>query len=195
MHTICIVETGKKAPVEIYQIKIALMGSKPAVWRRILISGDTTLARLHDILQVVMGWTNAHLHRFIVKGQTYAIPDRGDIGPRKPKDERKFTLRDIAQEGSRLVYEYDFGDNWQHGLDVEAILPPEEGMQYPACLEGAGACPPEDVGGISGYEHFLEAMGDPKHPEHQNCRDWIGGTFDPQKFNLTQVNKIFRNIA
>jgi len=187
--------SGRRPPADVYQIKITLTGSQPAMWRRFEVPGNTSLAELHGILQVVMGWSNAHLHRFIVKGQTYATPERGDIGPRKPKDERKFTLRDLlTQEGSRPTYEYDFGDNWQHELLVERIHPAEEGTRYPVCLEGAGACPPEDVGGVSGYTQFLEAMVDTNHPEHQNCRDWIGGYFDPEKFDLAKVNQILRNI-
>jgi len=186
---------GTKKPNKIYQIKITLTDTQPAIWRRIQVPGNTTLANLHSILQVVMGWTNSHLHRFIMQGQIYAIPDRDDIGPKKPKDERKFALRDLLlQVGSRLTYEYDFGDNWQHELLVEKIHPAEKCTHDPICLEGAGACPPEDVGGVPGYEHFLEAMEDPNHPEHQDYHDWIGGTFNPQKFDLTKINQILQNI-
>lgn len=185
-----------KNPNKIYQIKITLTDAEPPIWRRIQVPGNTILAKLHGILQVVMGWTNSHLHRFIMKGQIYAIPDRDDIGPNKPKDERKFTLRDLAtQEGSRLTYEYDFGDNWQHDLLVEKIHPAEKGTHDPICLEGAGACPPEDVGGVPGYAHFLEAMEDPNHPEHQDYHDWIGGYFNPQKFDLAKINQILQNIV
>ncbi len=97
--------------------------------------------------------------------------------------------------GSRLTYEYDFGDNWQHELLVEKIHPAEKGTHDPICLEGAGACPPEDVGGVSGYAHFLEAMGDPNRPQHQDYRDWIGGYFNPQKFDHKKVNQILQNIV
>jgi hypothetical protein len=165
----------KQTPGEVYQIKITLMGSHPPVWRRIEVQGSITLAALHRIVQVVMGWANAHLHRFIIKSRSYALPDPDDRGSNKPQDERDFRLHDVAQEGSRLAYEYDFGDNWQHELLIERIHPAEDGAPYPRCLEGAGACPPEDVGGISGYAHFLEVLADPKNPEHQESRDWIGG--------------------
>ncbi len=186
----------KKPGHKVYQIKITLTRSQPPIWRRIQVQSDITLAELHGILQVVMGWTNSHLHRFIMQGQIYAIPDRDDIGPKKPKDERNINLRDLLlQVGSRITYEYDFGDNWEHDLLVEKIHPKEESTHYPICLEGAGACPPEDVGGVPGYAHFLEAMGDPNHPEHQDYHDWIGGTFNPQKFDLTKINQILQNIV
>ncbi len=185
-----------KTPDKVFQIKITLTDAEPPIWRRIQVQSDTTLAELHGILQVVMGWTNSHLHRFIVKGQSYALPDPDDRGPNKPKDERKFALRDlVTQEGSHITYEYDFGDDWQHELLVEKIHPKEKGAHYPNCMAGAGACPPEDVGGVPGYAEFLKAMGNPNHPEHQDYRDWIGGPFDPQKFDLTKVNQILQNIA
>ena len=187
---------GTQKPDKIYQIKITLTRSKPAIWRRIQVRSETTLAELHGILQVVMGWTNSHLHRFIMQGTTYEIPERGDVGPEKPRDERIFALCDLLlQVGSRLTYEYDFGDNWQHELLVEKIHPKEESTHCPICLEGAGACPPEDVGGVSGYEHFLDAISDPNHPEHQDYHDWIGGPFDPQNFDLTKINQILQNIV
>ena len=182
-------------PDSVYQIKITLARSQPPIWRRIQVQGDTTLAELHSILQVVMGWSNSHLHRFIMQGTTYAILQAGEVGPNKPREERIFALRDLLlQEGSRLTYEYDFGDNWQHQLLVEKIHPAAKGTHYPICLEGIGACPPEDVGGASGYAHFLEAMSDPNHPEHQDYRDWSGGNVDPKKFDLTKINQILRNI-
>ncbi len=100
----------------------------------------------------------------------------------------------MPRDVSRLTYEYDFGDDWQHELLVEKIHPAEKGTHYPICLEGAGACPPEDVGGVPGYAEFLKAMSDPNHPEHQDYRDWIGGPFDSQKFDHKKVNQILQNI-
>lgn len=182
---------GPKPQAEIYQIKLTLIGAHPPIWRRIQVEGSIPLATLHRVIQVVMGWSNFHLHRFRVKGTAYGRPEPGDVGPNKPEDERNFALCDlVSQEGSRLTYEYDFGDNWQHEILIEWIQPAEEGAHYPSCLEGAGACPPEDVGGVSGYDHFLEAMADPKHPEHQDYRAWIGGDFIPPKFDLARINRI-----
>ncbi len=156
---------------------------------------DVTLAKLHRILQRVMGWKDAHLHQFIMQGEYYGIRDQDEGEPRKIRDERNYKLGDLVQaEGSQFAYNYDFGDYWQHLLMVEKTLPPQEGVRYPFCLAGARACPPEDVGGIPGYENFLEALGDPKHPEHDEFVEWIGGEFDPEAFAVDEVNQKLRGI-
>ena len=180
-------------PVEIYQIKVTLRDSQPLIRRRIQVRSDTTLAMLHKILQCVMGWEDSHLHQFVIRDERYRVPDLEDVGPRKTKDERKYKLRDVVSaEGAQFGYDYDFGDNWEHILEIEKTLPPEEGVRYSLCLAGARACPPEDVGGIPGYENFLEAITDPKHPEHEELKEWIGGTFDPEAFDLDEVNRLLR---
>jgi len=180
---------AKKTPDEgtIYQIKVTLKGSKPPIWRRILVPGSVTLAKLHDILQVTMGWTDSHLHQFDVRGTYYGEPHPEYF--HEVRDERRVRLDQIVTgEGFRFIYEYDFGDSWEHDLLVEKILPPDPGRQYPVCIKGKGACPPEDVGGIWGYYDFLEAIRDPKHEEHEDYLEWIGGEFDPEAFDLEAVN-------
>ncbi len=92
-----------------------------------------------------------------------------------------------------FAYTYDFGDNWEHILEIEKSLPPEEGVRYPLCLAGARACPPEDVGGIPGSENFLQALADANQPEHDEYLEWIGGDFDPEKFDLDEVNHRLRS--
>ena len=182
-------------PVEIYQIKVALRDSQPPIWRRIQVRSDITLAKLHRILQCVMGWQDSHLHQFVIQDQRYGVPDEDDAGPRETKDERKYKLGDVLPgENSQFMYDYDFGDNWQHVLMVEKTLPPQEGIQDPVCLAGARACPPEDVDGLSGYQNFLEAMKDPEHPEHGEFSEWIGGAFDPEELDVDQINQKLRNI-
>jgi hypothetical protein len=175
----------------IYQIRITLQDSDPPIWRRIQVHGDTSLDKLHDVIQVAMGWTNSHLHQFIVDGAYF-----GPFDPEYPEppmgDETQSTLRQIAKgQGSVFTYEYDFGDSWHHELLVESIEPPEE-FKYPVCLAGERACPPEDVGGIWGYEEFLDAIRDPDHPEHEDYVEWIGGEFDPEAFDLEAVNTALR---
>jgi len=143
-------------PVQIYQIKVTLADSRPAIWRRIQVRSDVTLAKLHRILQFVMGWQDAHLHEFVVRGEHYGVPDQDDGEPPKTRDERKYKLGDIvAAEGSQFAYNYDFGDYWQHMFVTEKTLPPQEGARYPVCLAGARACPPEDVGGNIRLRKFL----------------------------------------
>jgi len=183
-------------PVQTYQIKVTLRGSHPPIWRRIQVRSDITLAKLHRILQCVMGWQDSHLHQFVIQDQRYGVPDEDDAGPRETKDERKYKLGDVLPgENSQFMYDYDFGDDWQHVLVIEKILSPQENIHCPLCLAGARACPPEDVGGVPGYENFLEAMRDPRHPEHQEFLDWIGGTFDPEEFGVDQVNQKLRSVG
>lgn len=182
-------------PVEIYQIKVTLRGSQPPIWRRIQVRSDTTLAKFHRILQRVMDWEDAHLHQFVIRGQYYGIPDQDEGEPHKTRDERKYKLGDVVPaEGSQFAYTYDFGDYWQHMLVIEKTLPPQEGARYPVCLAGTRACPPEDMGGISGYENFLQAINSPDHPEHDEYREWIGGDFDPEAFNVDEVNQRLRRL-
>jgi len=173
----------------IYQIKVTLLGSKPPIWRRFLVADTVTLDNLHDILQIVMGWTNSHLHHFIIDDELYGMPLDDDFGDMRTKDETRFKLNQLVSgKGFKFGYEYDFGDGWEHDLVVEKILPAEKGARYPTCVAGKRACPPEDVGGIWGYQDFLKAISDPSHSEHAEIREWIGGDFDPQRFNLNAVN-------
>jgi hypothetical protein len=185
----------RPADVQIYQIKVTLEDSKPPIWRRILVRSDVNLEVLHYTLQVVMGWTNSHLHQFIV-GQTFygePHPDYEDF--MEMRDERRVRLNQIAaDEGFKFRYEYDFGDSWMHHLVVEKVLPPEPEQHYPVCIKGKRACPPEDVGGIWGYYGFLEAIQDPDHPEHEDYLEWIGGEFDPEAFDLDEINEALRTL-
>jgi len=179
---------------QIYQIKVTLNESKPPIWRRILVRSDITLEHLHYAIQVAMGWTNSHLHQFIV-GQTYYGEPYPDYGT-EMRDERRVRLNRIAPgEGAKFRYEYDFGDSWLHDLLVEKVLEPEPGRQYPACVKGKRACPPEDVGGVWGYEMFLEAIRDPGHSEHEMYVEWIGEEFDSEEFDLDRTNEILRELG
>ena len=101
----------------------------------------------------------------------------------------------VSRVKDKLIYEYDFGDSWEHELLVEKILPLEEGKRYPVCLTGKRACPPEDCGGIWGYASLLEAIRDPEHPEHEEMVDWVGGEFDPEAFDLDEVNRELQNLT
>lgn len=181
-------------PKSVYQIKVTLIGSKPPIWRRFLVPDTTTLYRLHDILQIVMGWQDYHLHMFTINGQIYGDPEDDENGDLGTKNEARFKLNQaLGREGSKFRYEYDFGDSWEHELIVEKILPAEKGIRYPLCVAGKRACPPEDVGGVWGYQKFLEAIGDPEHPEHDEYQEWTGGEFDPEHFDLDEVNDRLRH--
>jgi MoaA/NifB/PqqE/SkfB family radical SAM enzyme len=178
---------SQKGKADVYQLKVTLNGTKPPIWRRILVTADTRLSKLHDILQDVMGWDDQHLHQFEIKGENYGIPSAGfEMGT---KNEKSKTLGEVApSEKVKFVYEYDFGDSWEHAILVEKIMEPEEGKKYPVCIDGKLACPPEDCGGVWGYYDTVEALADPEHPEHAERLEWIGEDFDPEYFDIDSVN-------
>jgi len=182
---------GSLDPDMVYRLKVTLKGSKPPIWRRLEVPGNITLAQLHLILQVAMGWTNSHLHSFRIGKAYYQEPDPSPLfREAKEKNENKFKLKQVVtHEKMKFIYEYDFGDSWEHEILVEKILPMTEENRHPVCLKGARACPPEDVGGIWGYYDFLEILDDPKHPEHEDMMEWAGGQFDPTEFDLAKINK------
>jgi hypothetical protein len=180
----------------IYQFRVTLKDSDPPIWRRIQVP-DCTLGQLHEILQVVMGWEESHLHQFIIRGAYYGPqdPDHTDWDM-ETHDEEELPISQIVKMGrkTRFTYEYDFGDSWQHEIVLEKTLEPEPDVGYPRCVEGERACPPEDCGGVWGYAEFLEAIADPKHESHEDMLEWIGGKFDPEKFDLDAVNRELRGL-
>ena len=182
-------------PDDIFQLRVTLIDVEPTVWRRLLVPQDLTLPRLHAILQAVMGWTNSHLHQFKVSELSFAEPHH-EFEP-GPIDYRRITLNQIAaRQGSTCVYEYDFGDSWDHLIEVEDELPVESVTRpVPRCLGGKRACPPEDCGGPHGYADFLEAIRDPNHPEHDGYLEWAGHDFDPERFDLERVNRMLARYA
>lgn len=185
-----------KNPVQFYQIKVTLHHTHPPIWRRILLPSSTTLLKLHDILQIVMGWENAHLHMFKVMGLDYENPEEDETGVMGMLDEANYKLNKIIHhEGQQLCYIYDFGDSWDHILVVEKISSAQESLRYPICLKGKRACPPEDVGGVRGYENFLKAIEDPEHDEHEDYLNWIGEEFDPEALDLNAVNDRLRHMG
>jgi hypothetical protein len=185
-----------KKPNPIYQIKVILDDTHPPIWRRILVPGNTTLLKFHDILQIVMGWEDYHLHMYTIEGLIYGDPADDEYGDLGTLDEVNYKLSQVIYgEGQRFTYEYDFGDSWDHTLLVEKILPPAEGVRYPLYLKGKRACPPEDVGGVWGYENFMEAIRDPNHAEHEEYLAWVGGEFHPEDFDLEEINTRLRRMG
>jgi len=182
-------------PKQVYQLKVTLDNVKPPVWRRLVVAENTDLFSLHEIIQAAMGWQNYHLHMFTIAGQIYGDPQDDEYGDLDTKNETRYRLNKLGlTEKAKFKYEYDFGDGWQHTILVEKILPAEKGVHYPLCLTGKRACPPEDVGGIWGYANFLEALTNPKHDEHTEYLEWIGGAFDPEAFDLDNVNQGLRSV-
>jgi hypothetical protein len=173
----------------VYQIRITLQEIQPPIWRRIEVWEDITLAQLHTILQIVMNWEDYHLHEFTIGRRLYSVPDPDDdMYERKVIDEQQVRLCEVVPRvGTQFLYLYDFGDSWHHELLLEAIVMPDSKLQYPRCIAGERRTPPEDVGGIPGYEDYLEAIADPDHEEHENMLRWRG-PFDPEAFSADEVN-------
>ena len=177
-----------KQSKSIYQIKISLIGAKPPVWRTVLVPSTIGLAAFHEVIQRAMGWTDSHLHQFIVNNVFYGIPD-DDFGM-ETEDESKYKLSQLlSKEKDTIKYEYDFGDSWEHKILLEKILPFDSKTALPVCIKGKRACPPEDCGGIWGYEELLETISNPKHPDHEDMLEWLGGEFDPEEFDLEAINE------
>ena len=175
---------------KVYQLKVTLLDIEPPIWRRILVPHNIRLDKLHSVLQVVMGWTDSHLHEFTIDGVSYGDPSIEMDMVEEAEDETKFRLHKVVpREEGKFHYLYDFGDSWEHEILVEKILPLGKGTRYPVCLAGKRACPPEDCGGAPGYENLLESLKDPSHPEHENMFDWLPGDFDSEKFDIEAVNR------
>jgi hypothetical protein len=172
----------------VYQLKIALKGSKPPIWRRVLVLNNISLSKLDDIIQTVTGWEGGHLHIFDINGENYGVSDP-DFDYDKVLDERKYKLnRFDFREKDKFTYEYDFGDSWEHVITVEKILPIDSKEKYPICLEGKMACPPEDCGGLWGYYNMLDSIKDNEHPENESNTEWLGKDFDPAHFDIDLIN-------
>jgi len=181
-----------QAPVTVYQLKVSLRDISPMIWRRLLVTKDTTIAQLHDILQTVMGWEDLHLHQFRVYGKAYGVYRDG--GMSFADDPYQVTLATFKlRVGERFVYEYDMGDFWQHDIRIERVLPLDLRKAYPVCTGGAGDCPPEDCGGPWGYADYLSALADPKHEQHDELLEWRG-PFDPEAFDVKQATKEMRKV-
>lgn len=173
----------------VLQLKITLKWSKPPIWRRVQVPANISLARLHQIIQDAMGWTDSHLHQFTIHGKHYGTSNPDGYGPPVTSESRAKLNAVGLGEKSHFHYEYDFGDGWEHEIMLEKVLQPEKGARYPICVKGKGACPPEDIGGIPGYYHFLEVLDNPQDPEYADMVDWCGGDFAPDAFDADEVNR------
>ena len=177
---------------KIYQLKVTLRDSKPPIWRRIQVPADITLHRLHLILQVVMGWGNYHLYGFRIKGRDFGEPDTEDdiFNLNLVNSHRTKLNKVLTKEKTQFIYDYDFGDSWEHRIVLEKILPVDPDKPYPVCIKGKRACPPEDCGGIWGYYDLLEIMKNPNHKEYAEMMDWVGGEFDTEEFDIEEINRL-----
>jgi len=180
------------AAQDVYQIKVTLLGTKPPIWRRLVVPASITLAKLHDVLQTAMGWHDCHMHQFCAGDRLIGKPDPEDFAMGMPQVENERTIklnRVLRNAGAKMIYTYDFGDNWEHAVVLEKRLPLLLDMSDPICIDGKLACPPDDCGGIPGFYNLLDALADPNHEQHEEMRNWIGDEFDPQDFSVDTVNQ------
>lgn len=176
----------------VHVLRIELLHVEPTVWRRFVLRSEAKLRLFNRMLETVMGWEGYHLHMFEVAGLRFGQPDEfgSDI-----IDERHLTLEQLLPRvGSQLQWSYDFGDGWEHVVVVEAIEAPSPDVRYPMCTGGERACPPEDCGGVWGYEELRAALADPAHAEHEHLRDWAGADFDPDTFDQMAVTARLRRV-
>jgi hypothetical protein len=177
----------------VFQFTVMLLAVKPPIWRRFQVK-DCTLDKLHEYLQTVMGWTNSHLHQFKIAGQLYGDPRLmkehfEEMDYKHSTTTILSNLLPIGSERTRFVYEYDFGDSWDHEVLLEGFPQTEAGRQYPVCIEGERACPPENGSGITGYEEFLKIIQNKNHAEREAMLEWDGGWFDPEEFDAGTATK------
>jgi len=188
---------GSNGDGRIFQIKITLKGiSKPPVWRRILVFPGIRLDQFHDTIQAAMRWLDYHMHLFSTETGEYGSADP-ELGHR---DDGRITLaRVLGEPGDRLIYTYDFGDDWDHDVVLEQELPTEPGARYPRCVAGKGACPPEDCGGPWGYADLRALLADPTADGHDEMLEWLGvasaAEFDPAAFDVDAVNESLASLG
>ncbi len=178
---------------EVYQFKVTLNGVRPPVWRRIQVPGTYTFWDLHVAIQDAMGWTDAHLHEFEMNDPStgcesrIGVPDSGSWEANVLPAWRQPIAHWFSFRNRNASYTYDFGDNWEHRVQLEKILPRGKSTPYPRCVAGRRACPPEDCGGAHGYAELLFILSKPRHKQHREIVDWIGDEFDPDYFEVHDV--------
>lgn len=184
--------TRRSTTAKIYTLHVELQDIEPLIWRRLQVPTAIALTRLHDVLQVAMGWTDSHLHSFKIGEREYTNAE-DELDELEMLAEKGRKLDALLGKSTReFNYLYDFGDSWNHRIVVESITAAQPGWSYPLCVAGARACPPEDVGGTGGYQDFLETIADPGHEEHDSMLVWVGGAFDPEGFDFNCVNRELR---
>ena len=168
----------------IYELKIELNDTNPKIWRKVQVNSDITLNELHHIIQISMSWTNSHLYSFRIDEIEYSLKDY-DYDFQKFGNARAYRIKDFKNEP--IEYVYDFGDYWEHSVRFIKEVK-DERLLHPKCIGGEGTCPPEDIGGIHGFEEFKEIMKDKDHPERESYIEWYGSDFDPDKIDFGEIN-------
>jgi len=181
----------KELPMtNILKLRITIPDIEPEIWREILIKNDITFKKLHEIIQLSFGWTNSHLYNFDVNGILFSMPDKefenNDL------DAKNKITEFLIEKGQKALYTYDFGDYWEHEIEIVDVLKKEKGIRYPKCLDGRRNGPPEDCGGIPGYEDVIDALTSKDKGEYEDLLEWLGN-YDPEKFDIDKINKAILN--
>lgn len=182
---------------DLARLKITLDDVEPVVLRRVVVRLGIRLDRLHAVMQAAMGWTNSHLWEFRARGTGWGPRDPdGGFGD-GPLDAGKATLLDVLEDTGvkTLKYLYDFGDAWEQTIKLERIFAGVPGLETPFLLEATGRCPPEDIGGPSGYAEFLEAITNPAHERHAEIARWHGPDFDPAAIDVKGIEAKLEALA
>lgn len=188
-HALSVRQKRHSTPPRVYRLHISLLEIEPLIWRRVQVPANISLRRLHDVFQIAMGWTDSHLHEFTIGDVHFGMTEPEAEPPATLRDDRLVTLGEVASiVGGEFAYDYDFGDDWNHRVVIESVDNAGAAAARALCLDGARACPPEDCGGTSGYDHMLQVVNDPSHEEHDEIFGWLGGEFDPEAFDLDEVN-------
>jgi hypothetical protein len=192
------VSGNDSTPPPVYQLKITLAFSDPLIWRRIQVPGGASIASLHTILQTCMGWKDLHAHRFLIGKVFYAPSDDTDLWAKTgERNEAEYPLAALEKDMKFcFTYVYDFGDGWEHEIECEECLPASHGPGHPLLLDGEGACPPENVGGVPGYDEFLAIINNPQHSHHRMMAQWLGSeSFDPARFDKDGINTALKRMG
>lgn len=183
--------SNHKMTNEIIRVYVCLYDTDPIIWRRMELPASATLRSLHNAIQRAMGWQDYHLHHFAIDGERYGEPMDGE------EDflfeiikETKIKLMSLINSESRTFdYAYDYGDDWTCGIVLENVSSAQDGVIYPRVIDGARNGPPEDVGGVWGYENLIAALSDPEHEDHEEMTEYFGDQIDPEHFDIDQINK------
>ncbi|WP_157018568.1 plasmid pRiA4b ORF-3 family protein [Mesorhizobium xinjiangense] len=176
-----------------YVTRIELLDVEPAIWRQILIPDDMPLYEIGAVLIGAMGWQGYHMFAFEFDGQRYDMKFDGGLDLEDSKDMEGVIARDVFRPGVEAAFQYDFGDDWWHGIKVLEHRATETGDKPPRCTGGENACPPEDTGGPFGFEEMRAAAGDPAHPDHDEMREYLGD-FDPHAFDAKKADRNLRKV-
>ena len=188
---------GGPQAATVHRFKATLLGVHAPVWRRLEVESSSTLRKLHAVLQIAFAWEDSHLHEFQVGARRFGRPDAEDswAEPGDRESENGTTLSQVMRrKGAKLLYLYDFGDSWEHEVVVDEIAPADPSVRYPRCLDGRGAAPPEDCGGAWSYAELLRVLSDPTHEEHAERSEWLGYSFDPERFDLAATNRALMRV-